>query len=396
VGAVTTTAKDGSGSGPRQRAGDPGTFSDILSRLSRRDVQGAGTTMQNEATNSDASIVAFADRVSGTDSRSLQVETTSPSDARNTRSAPVREGATSLQGETDPPDGAASGALEPSRRRGGQTDKASSELAGTDSALTIMDQTGSMQGLGSGLGVSPPVGLLSSASNAGPGSFEPEEPADTSVETVLSPQASPAAVLASSAPSDQASPPQDNRRDGRGRTKDALPDGGISQSPTSVDAARNSDATAPIFSGSEDRPALGARPREQVTVLAAETHFPPVVSYSPIDQIMQRVAAELGTGIVSADPKRLPGSAGGGSEPRETTTCVRSLTVLLEPASLGPVTIKLRLSGTTLGLEIEADEPETTRLIGRGRQTLTEKLRAVGLSVDTFVVSENARALRAF
>jgi hypothetical protein len=70
--------------------------------------------------------------------------------------------------------------------------------------------------------------------------------------------------------------------------------------------------------------------------------------------------------------------------------------VLLEPASLGPVTIKLRLSGTTLGLEIEADEPETTRLIGRGRQTLTEKLRAVGLSVDTFVVSENARALRAF
>jgi hypothetical protein len=408
VGAVTTAAKDGSGSEPRQRAGDTGTFTDILSSLSRRDAQDAGTTVSalsapdpertlpSAATDPDSSMAAFVDRVSGTGSRSHQGEATPPSDARNTGSAPIHDGACGLHGETDRPDVTASGGLDLPRRRI-CTDTSSSEPAGTDSPVPVTDQTGPMAGLGTGLGLSPPTGVLSSESNAGLQSFVPEGPADTSVETVLSPQANTAeAVLASSAPSDQASPPQDIRRDARGKSNDAVLDVGISQSPKSVDVARQLDSAAPILSGPEDRPVLRALPREQVTVLAAEAHFPPVVSYSPIDQIIPRIAAELGTGITPADPKRLPGSAGAGREPREATTCVRSLTVILEPASLGPITIKLRLSGTTLGLEIEADERETTRLIGRGRQTLTEKLRAVGLSVDTFVVSDNVRARRTF
>jgi hypothetical protein len=409
VGAVTTAAKDGSGSGPRQGAGDTGTFTDILSSLSRRDAQDAGTTasarpapdpdttLSSAATDPGSSIAAIVERVSGTGSRSHQGEATPPSDAHDSGSAPMREGACGMHDETDRPDVTASGGLELPRRRNGLTDTASSEPAGTDSAVPAKDQTGPMSGLGTGLGLSLTAGLLSSESNAGLQSFVPEGPADTSVETGLSRQANTAeAVLASSAPSDQASPPQDIRRDGRGKSKDAVPDGAMSQSPMSVDAARKPDSTAPIFSGPEDRSVLRAQPREQVTVLAAETHFPPALSYSPIDQIMQRIAAEVGTGITPADPKRLPGSAGDGSEPREALTCVRSLTVLLEPASLGPITIKLRLSGTTLGLEIEAEERETTHLIGRGRQTLTEKLRAVGLSVDTFVVSDNVRARRAF
>ncbi len=91
----------------------------------------------------------------------------------------------------------------------------------------------------------------------------------------------------------------------------------------------------------------------------------------------------------------MPGSTTAAGESREASaTCIRTLTVLLEPANLGQVTIKLRLLGSTLGLEIEADDVETARLIGRGRQALTEKLRALGLSVDEVAVSDAGRPRR--
>jgi len=167
--------------------------------------------------------------------------------------------------------------------------------------------------------------------------------------------------------------------------------------PGPVAATDQADA---IVAGGDDHLPVRPLARAKVTVVAAETHFPPVVTHSPLDQIIHCLAADLGAADLGAtghavDPAVVPHSVSTQGEPREgSAACVRSLTLLLEPASLGPVTTKLRLTGTTLGLEIEADEAETTRLIGRGRHTLTDKLRALGLSVGSLEVSDAGRPRR--
>lgn len=133
----------------------------------------------------------------------------------------------------------------------------------------------------------------------------------------------------------------------------------------------------------------------KLEVLDAQTHFPPVVGLSPIDQIAGWVVAELGQAPVDARkakpdpavPKGIVADAiRAGSQ--AALSCIKSLTVQLEPDDLGVVTIRMRLSGTTLGLDLEAEDVETTRLIGRGRQQLAEKLRASGFSIDTFVIRD--------
>jgi chemotaxis protein MotD len=62
------------------------------------------------------------------------------------------------------------------------------------------------------------------------------------------------------------------------------------------------------------------------------------------------------------------------------------LGIQLEPQSLGRVTIKMRLAGTALDLRIEAEQPETLRLLEREKGLLGSKLQAAGYSLDSLLI----------
>jgi hypothetical protein len=388
-------AKDGSGVETRPGTGDSGSFETILSDLSRSDAPSADatTSAQGISTTDSSHISGLVNRISRAGSIPNQYIGEVRSDASRAESARPHEDGLDVEGENERPQNP--GLREPglSRRRSGLVAKPMSEHAGSDSVVGTPDQLGPAPGSGTSLAVAAQVGALPAlpvGSSTGLVSLAPDPPLETSAGDRLCNADSANEALTLLATEDPPSQSQFSRQ--RAKSKSSLPDVGTSQLSTFVDVARKPESKAQRFAAADEHAMWGSQPREQVTVIAAETHFPVVVSYSPVDQIMQRLAAEFGQWIVPIESKRPLGSAQDGGPGREASTCVRSLTVLLEPAHLGPVTIKFRLVGTNLGLEIEADEQETTSLIGRGRHVLTEKLQALGLSVDRFIVSDNIRA----
>jgi hypothetical protein len=128
-------------------------------------------------------------------------------------------------------------------------------------------------------------------------------------------------------------------------------------------------------------------------ILNVESHLPPV-SFPPVaGQIVASIAAEAGTptGSEGADSKLhqpptalsiLSGAAGG---PREVT---KILSLRLEPASLGTVTVRMRLSGPGLGLEVEAEHSETAQFLAENKETLAARLRSLGYLMENVVIKQ--------
>lgn len=454
--AGTAVAKGGSDSEVCPHAGDAGAFHDILSGLSRPVDPSAGSTGSAEAGDApksrtipargvsdlraggprtagspEAPVSVFAARVACTSGRSHDGEQASIAGEHAAQSLDVHADEPVLRGwqKTD----------------GGPEDSISvfmDRIAGRSSrshcrepATSVADNT--KQSLGvredeagicaeAGYGVAPsdcvtpgsadavgdpssatsePVAGLDSSMAAGaaaatsicglrPFISAPEGSGDPRAATDRSGDTSARAPM----PAERTSSPRALDRSGRSAPGEPERGGNVSwptaASGDSREPARNVAKPGflePIFQAGEKPPAA----RETVTVLAAETHFPPAAVISPINQIVQHITLELGAAIAPPDGRWMPGSATSAGEPREVAaTSLRTLTILLEPANLGTMTIKLRLNGTTLGLEIEADEAETTRLVGRSRQALAEKLRALGMSVDEIVVSDAACSRR--
>jgi hypothetical protein len=295
------------------------------------------------------------------------------------------------------PNRAALGNLPMLPRPGTLAGEASEKGAASGSVGCIADPSGAPQGLEAGHGsVDPTLALAPAAAQGLPGFAVPtDRTAEAAVEIDRSRGTGSRAadsVPGLPMPSDPVSRPRGFGRAGHDQSGNVGVEGGFAPVAPPIDLEGKSLFSGPFADGGEDWSPLRVPAREKVVVLAAETHFPPAGIPLPIDQIFQRVAADIQAPVAPADPRWMPGAAPDGGESRDAAAaCIRSLTVLLEPATLGPVTIKLRLSGSSLGLEIEADERETTRVIGRGRPELVEKLRALGLRVDSFVVTEAGR-----
>ncbi len=65
---------------------------------------------------------------------------------------------------------------------------------------------------------------------------------------------------------------------------------------------------------------------------------------------------------------------------------VQILHLQLEPENLGKVTVKMRLTGPRLELQVAAERPETVRLIGNDKELLSRKLQSAGYAVGTLVI----------
>jgi chemotaxis protein MotD len=65
---------------------------------------------------------------------------------------------------------------------------------------------------------------------------------------------------------------------------------------------------------------------------------------------------------------------------------VKELDVQLNPASLGALTIQMRLNNGSLSVTIQADKSDTLKLIENERSSITNKLQSLNFSVDSLTV----------
>lgn len=419
AGPLAGTSKGKNGSETQPRAGVAGSFDDVLTDVSRpgsrepeasafgepRKLRSAATAVPrvsdrdperpSDASDPQFASVAFVDQASGTD---LAHDAGGVSrGAPGTRSDRVRREASGLRGATVRPNRSAFGRPEAVHHRAAliSDDRPDSgaPVAGLDAPR------GSSAVHGPDHDLSATSAVHSPGSSVGPElvAFAPGFAVDTRPTADPAPGTSmPLHESIHSMPAQADPESQGVRQPNRDRRDHGMTDGGIWQRPETFQASSARGPTSPKpdfaeanFDTREERSPFPAVAREKMTVLAAETHFPPASVPSPVEQIIHRVVGELGSVVPPPDQRRPAVATGNPADLSDgSTECIRSLTLLLEPVSLGPVTIKLRLSGRTIGLEIEADDHETTRLIGRSRHALTEKLRALGLSVDSLVVAD--------
>lgn len=116
-----------------------------------------------------------------------------------------------------------------------------------------------------------------------------------------------------------------------------------------------------------------------VSVLGQQTHYPPVAALSPVEQIFDRISVQLNsTSLALSDAAASP-QAG-------PSNLVKTLDLQLEPASLGRVTLRLRLVGTQLDVQVEVGNSRALQVIADDKDLLVGKLRDQGYSVNALVV----------
>ena len=124
---------------------------------------------------------------------------------------------------------------------------------------------------------------------------------------------------------------------------------------------------------------LGRADELPVKVVRQETHFAPVQRLGPGAQIAEILETELGSTHASRSAQDV--------QPRPATrTVIRMLSIQLQPAELGTVTIRMALEGNVLELQLDAQRAATAELIRRDQGALTSLLRSAGYDVEGLIV----------
>jgi chemotaxis protein MotD len=140
-------------------------------------------------------------------------------------------------------------------------------------------------------------------------------------------------------------------------------------------------ATEAVLSKGSVAPSRDVVLNTSVTVLRTETHLPPVTPTTPLHQIMAAITGPDGLAAGSADPSATPANDPAAAAAPERQL-VRTLDIRLEPPDLGSVTVKLRLSGQHLALNISTDTASTAHSLEQDRDTLATLLRGNGYTTE--------------
>lgn len=128
----------------------------------------------------------------------------------------------------------------------------------------------------------------------------------------------------------------------------------------------------------------------KVTVVQQQTHFPPVAQFTPTQQVASAVVAELdnsgaaAASASSAAPDLAAPQSGASDQP------LRILTISLEPAELGNVTVRLRLVGAAISVHLAADRRETSQMLDQQRDTIQELMQSAGYVADVAPVQHGS------
>jgi len=177
---------------------------------------------------------------------------------------------------------------------------------------------------------------------------------------------------------DPAASPDDKRNAGPG----SLPADIVAMpsEPLTRNGSPSGTSTAPL----NLRPPL----TQKVEVVSQQTHFAPVVQLDTLQQVSNAIRNEL-----SAPAERTPATA-----PTMTNSLaqdvgappVRILTIRLDPPELGEVTVRMRLQGDNLELELTATQYATSQMLQQNREVLHDLIRHSGYVPDIASVQQAA------
>ncbi|UWU94480.1 flagellar hook-length control protein FliK [Bradyrhizobium sp. CB1015] len=124
----------------------------------------------------------------------------------------------------------------------------------------------------------------------------------------------------------------------------------------------------------------------KVNVVQQETHLPPVQFNAP-QQVANAVVAELkesSAAAASAAPDLAAPLTNAPDQP------LRILTVNLEPPALGNVTVRLRLVGTEVSVQLAAERKDTSQMLDQQRDQIRDLMQSAGYVADVAPVQHGA------
>jgi chemotaxis protein MotD len=123
------------------------------------------------------------------------------------------------------------------------------------------------------------------------------------------------------------------------------------------------------------------RVADGLTSVAQPAQSASPVQSSPLQQIADRITASLAVeaGDIGSAPSATQASA-------SSHHAVKVLTIELQPADLGTVTVRIALKDAAVELQVAASRRETARLLDADRDRLSDMLRAVGYHVEAVSV----------
>ncbi|MGQ3285525.1 flagellar hook-length control protein FliK, partial [Bosea sp. (in: a-proteobacteria)] len=116
-----------------------------------------------------------------------------------------------------------------------------------------------------------------------------------------------------------------------------------------------------------------------IAVIRQETHLPPVLRLSPLQQVaepIRQAASELSASRAQDVPDLGTTKPGGIAEP------TKILHIQLSPVELGSIVVKLRISQGGMEIRLEASRAETAQMLANDREALCEIVKASGHALD--------------
>lgn len=125
----------------------------------------------------------------------------------------------------------------------------------------------------------------------------------------------------------------------------------------------------------------------KVTVVQQETHLPPVGQFSATQQVANAVVSELKS---SPAPTASAAADLAGAQSNSPDQPLKILTVNLEPPSLGNVTMRLRLVGNEVSVQLAAERKDTSTMLDQQRDQIRGLMQSAGYVADVAPVQHGS------
>jgi chemotaxis protein MotD len=125
----------------------------------------------------------------------------------------------------------------------------------------------------------------------------------------------------------------------------------------------------------------------KVTVVQQETHLPPVSQFSAPQQVANAVVTELKSSPSPASSATLDLAA---SQSNTADQPLKILTINLEPPALGNVTVRLRLVGTEVTVQLAAERKDTSQMLDQQRDSIRDLMQSAGYAAEVAPVQHGS------
>ncbi|KJC38387.1 flagellar hook-length control protein FliK [Bradyrhizobium sp. LTSP849] len=170
-------------------------------------------------------------------------------------------------------------------------------------------------------------------------------------------------------------------------TQQAMPQGSETQSEAMPATSGFEAVTANVERAAKSAGRDALPETTKVTVVQQETHLPPVPQFSAIQQVANAVVSELKSSPAAASSAMADLAASQSNAPDQP---VKILTVNLEPAALGNVTVRLRLVGTEVSVHLAAERKDTSLMLDQQRDQIRDVMQSAGYVADVAPVQHGS------